>query len=226
MRTSQFPEQAARTHAAGLTVEQARSDAAGDPRAFEFGKVQTLTAEHFTARVWRQERFTATVTSLDTNEVQELEASSRTDLDQLLINIQHNLLAAHQQARVEARPSRTVWVAQLDFLDGTIERAEAADYDALLATLLSWVGRTTAAAQPAKPAPPQLQTVAEADAAIAAQQFLDLVGDAFNPTSSNWEKLFERARTYGREITLETLTQSFHYLNDRLQFEEGEGETI
>jgi hypothetical protein len=153
------------------TVEDAKSGAIDDPRVpYLHGRVQELKSDNFTCRYWREQRHAARVTNLDTNEVTTYEDTTSAGLNEKLVHVQHNLLIAHEQARVEPLEPREVWVADLTYGDGSSERAESATRDDLLSTILSWKGKTTAALLPERVHRP-LWTVKTANEAIAAQHW-------------------------------------------------------
>jgi hypothetical protein len=209
------------------TSEAAKSDALADPRTAPsragiapslYGKAQTLKGDGFTAKFWKQQRHSVTVTVLETGESKRLEAASSHDLTEQLLHLQQNLMVRHLQAQVFPEEPREVWVTDLVYDDGTGERCEAGSYDDLMTALLSWNAKTQTPATGSPHLP--LWSVKTANEAIACQQFVDLLGGAYKHTPGNAQKIQEWLDEHNKAVTLKNLVEGFHYLNDRFLLEE------
>jgi hypothetical protein len=200
------------------TVEEARARAVDDPRTPYHSRVEHVRNEKFTGTIWREERHQATVTNRDTGERKVLTTPSAAALGEQIAWEQQGLLAARHHAEVTVDPPRTVWVAEIRYLDGASERAEAATHDDLLLTLLSWKARATATEhEMAAPSPPpELWDDETREAWI----FKDGVGTQYRATPGNQRKLTAWLRERGLPLTCQNLLAAFHDLNDRRELEE------
>ncbi|MCL6650533.1 MAG: hypothetical protein K6U89_19725 [Chloroflexi bacterium] len=200
------------------TVEAARSRAADDPRTPYHSNVEHVRNANFTGTIWREERHEATIINLDTGESKTLTAPSGPALGAQIAWEQQGLLAARHQAEVTAHAPRTVWVAEIRYLDGSTERAEADTHDELLLTLLSWKARTTATehAMAAQPPAPELLDDETREAWI----FKDALRGQYHATPGNYRKLAAWLRERKLLLTAQNLLKAFHELNDAHELEE------
>jgi hypothetical protein len=200
------------------TVEEARQHAADDPRTPYHSGVEQIRNENFTGTIWPEERHQATVTNRDTGERKVLTAPSNTALSEQIAWEQQGLLAARHQAEVTLEPPRTVWIAEIRYLDGASERAEAATHDGLLLTLLSWKGRTTSTEHELAAPPPTLEMWDEETRE--AWIFKDGIGEQYHATPENHRKLTAWLKARGLPLTAKNLLAAFHELNDAQELEE------